>query len=196
MHNFEIHCINVEKVQSSSSVQGKISTTCSISGGEGSSTTEGETKTIHTSQITSSGKMYTFKETNSCYPFSEGDEMVFLCKKNNSGMYDTSSVLNNSNGTRVINYSPNNPQVRLAIIWLVSSILLFFSISLFSLLICFCAIFYTIKKHPSSMEEFEKNKNMLNVFLSLEGAKNKAELEKSLSDYKGLFIINAGVNYC
>ena len=99
-NKFEIHCVKIEKTQSSSSVQGEVRGSGMTINGTGGSSVRGRTDTVHTSQVTANGKMYMLKQKNASYPFSEGDDMVFLCKRNDkTGMYEIISLLNNSNGT-------------------------------------------------------------------------------------------------
>lgn len=183
-NKFEIHCVKIEKTQSSSSVQGEVRGGGMTINGTGGSSVRGRTDTVHTSQVTANGKMYMLKQKNASYPFSEGDDMVFLCKRNDkTGMYEIISLLNNSNGTRLV----QSPATGLVYIWgmaVMSLITVLFVIGFILAPLAFgYAIYYTLKVHPLVKEATDK-------LLRLDGAKDKQTMEQSLIGYSGQTLIS------
>jgi len=184
LNKLEIHCIKIEREQSSSSVQGEVRG-CGITiNGTGGSSVRGCIDTVHTSHVTANGQMYMFNQKNTRYPFSEGDDMVFLCKRNDkTGIYKIISLLNNSNGTRLV----QSPATALVYIWAMAAmslITVLFYIGFFLAPLAFCyAIYYTLKIYPSFKDSTEK-------LLRLDGAKDKKSIEQSLVGYSGQTLIS------
>jgi len=183
-NKLEIHCIKIEKKQSSSSVQGEVRGGGATINGFGSSSVIGKTDTFHTSQVTANGNMYELKQKNANYPFSEGDDMVFLCKRNdNTGMYEIISLLNNTNGTRLVG-SPTTELIGIWSLFFFSLITVFFVIGFLLAPLMFCvAIYYTLKVHPVAKEATER-------LLSLDGAIDKNSMEQCLVGYSGKILIS------
>ena len=184
-NKIEIHCVKIDKTNSSASVIGKIRSD--------NNSVRGSTNTFHTSQVTADGKMYTLKQKNTSYPFSDGDKMMFICcKDNKTGMYIISSLINITNGTKLIQ-SPISSLVGCWILAFLSflapivglfagQIGLIWGLCMIPLAIGY-ALLYTIKIYPNE-------KRAVNKLISLDGVNSKEDMQGALLDYKGKSIVS------
>lgn len=174
---YQIHCVKIENIRTSSSVQGHVNG--QVIDGHGH--ISGETYTMHTSQIIAGGRVYQFRQKNISYPFTEGEDMVFLCEEKN-GIFWVISLLNNTNGTQVVS-SPVGPLLQ---VWKYAglsllTLIVYIGIVLAPIMIGY-AIYYTLKLHPHVKEAYR-------VFYSLRGAKTKTDIERVLTGYKGTTVV-------
>ena len=173
----EIHCVKVEKVQSSSSVQGTVKGSGITIKGSGASSVSGQTNTVHTSTITANGKVYVLKEKNKVYPFSEDHVMVFLCKRDDkTGTFEIISLLNKTNDTR----SVDKPKDELIAYWIITVIC---TLTVVLSPVILVTIYHQMKVYPPMKEGYEN-------LLSLEGVNDKKSMEQALTGFSGKIVIS------
>lgn len=181
--NFEIHCVKVESLTGSAVVKGEISGGGFSVGGTGASRAGGKTQTIHTSHLTANNRLYEFKETNTRYPFQEGDDMVFLCRKDKgSGKYVIESLINNTNGTREVK-SPLTALVLVIGISLLVTAALALFILYFALPGLLLGLYYAFMVHP-------KFSRATKALRALEGKRDKRSMEDVLKRYSVEYVIS------